>query len=638
MKKINFMLLLVFLTNYCSYAQDAKTDSLNAVIIESSNESVVDSLIELGIAKLNSDPKAALEIFAEAKKRSAKLKYINGLAHTYHQAGNAFYFSSDYVMALEEWKAAEGYYSELNDLSGVANMLSNSGAIFYNQNEPDQALGLYLKALAIAEKIADKKRIATIQQNIGALHTEMKAYDLALEAYLTALQLFKEVNYTEGIGLTSMNAGVIYSEKGMVNRAMELFLEAMEHLRSTSYFRGLLREIGKANIASGNFSKGILYLDSAYTYASDAEDNYETALSLNALANAYKDDNHINGAIQYFEESKKIALQIDKSNTALEKATAGLVQLYVSKNNFSEAYENQHLLQSVRDNKYNLQTEKKFSALLFNFELEKKEVEIELLAKDQELQAKELKRQRELRNGVTGGFLIVCIFAITVFVQRNKIKAGKEQSDELLLNILPEEVAAELKATGEAQAQLIEQVTVLFTDFKGFTQMSEKLTPKALVTDLHECFSAFDEICEKFGIEKIKTIGDAYMAAGGLPTPSKDHAEKVILAALEMRDFVEAGKQRKITNNLPYFEIRIGVHTGPVVAGIVGIKKFSYDIWGDTVNTASRMESSGEVGKVNISEATHALVKDQFDSEYRGEIEAKGKGKVKMFFVLVKDQ
>ena len=217
--------------------------------------------------------------------------------------------------------------------------------------------------------------------------------------------------------------------------------------------------------------------------------------------------------------------------------------------------------------------------------------------------------------------------------QRDEADKQRKRSDDLLLNILPEEVAEELKATGGAEAKLMDEVTVLFTDFKGFTALSEKLTPKELVRDLHECFTAFDNIMHKHGLEKIKTIGDAYMAAGGLPTPNKTHATDVVSAAIEIRNIINESKARKIANHQPFFEIRIGVHTGPVVAGIVGVKKFSYDIWGDTVNTASRMESSGEAGHVNISGTTYEMVKDKFSCIHRGKIQAKGKGDLEMYFV-----
>jgi class 3 adenylate cyclase len=190
-----------------------------------------------------------------------------------------------------------------------------------------------------------------------------------------------------------------------------------------------------------------------------------------------------------------------------------------------------------------------------------------------------------------------------------------------------------LKAKGSAEAKLIDEVTVLFTDFKGFTQLSEKLSPKELVAEINECSSAFDHIMQKHGVEKIKTIGDAYMAAGGLPTSNTTHANDVVLAALDIQQFMHDHKAKKEAAGELFFEIRIGVHTGPVVAGIVGVKKFAYDIWGDTVNTASRMESSGEVGKVNISGTTYELVKDKFNCKHRGKITAKGKGEIDMYFV-----
>jgi histidine kinase len=206
----------------------------------------------------------------------------------------------------------------------------------------------------------------------------------------------------------------------------------------------------------------------------------------------------------------------------------------------------------------------------------------------------------------------------------------KRKSEELLHNILPVETADELKRNGFAEARQYERVTVLFTDFKGFTELSTKLPPAELVREIDECFKAFDRIVGKHGIEKIKTIGDAYMAAGGLPVPNSTHAENAIRAALEIRDYMRDRIDRGIGSPLG---IRIGLHTGPVVAGIVGLKKFQYDIWGDTVNTAARMETSGEPGKVNVSLATYELTRDLFHFEARGELEAKGKGRVPMFFV-----
>ena len=207
------------------------------------------------------------------------------------------------------------------------------------------------------------------------------------------------------------------------------------------------------------------------------------------------------------------------------------------------------------------------------------------------------------------------------------------KSEQLLLNILPKEIAEELKATGTAKAVGFDLVTVMFTDFKNFTAMSELLNPQELVNEIDYCYRAFDNIITRHGIEKIKTIGDSYMCAGGLPRANSTHAFDTVKAALEIRDFMVAEKTKRQTAGKPFFEVRIGCNTGSIVAGIVGIKKFAYDIWGDTVNIASRMESSGEPGKVNISGSTFELIKDHFPCTYRGKIEAKNKGQIDMYFV-----
>jgi class 3 adenylate cyclase len=213
------------------------------------------------------------------------------------------------------------------------------------------------------------------------------------------------------------------------------------------------------------------------------------------------------------------------------------------------------------------------------------------------------------------------------------IQKEKQKSDELLLNILPAEVAEELKEKGHTTARAFENASILFSDIKGFTHVAENLTAKELVKEIDTYFSAFDRIMLKFGLEKIKTIGDAYIAAGGLPEGNLANASKVVEAAIAMQIVTaQFGKERAALGH-PFFELRIGIHTGPVVAGVVGIKKFQYDIWGDTVNMAARMEQSGVPGKINISQYTYDLIKNDFSCIHRGKVEAKNKGSVDMYFV-----
>ncbi|MCX6271856.1 MAG: adenylate/guanylate cyclase domain-containing protein [Bacteroidetes bacterium] len=258
------------------------------------------------------------------------------------------------------------------------------------------------------------------------------------------------------------------------------------------------------------------------------------------------------------------------------------------------------------------------------------EQQINLLNTEKQKQQQEVHRQKLIRNWISGLLALVFAFSAVFLIQHKRILKEKKRSEELLLNILPFETAKELKEKGKSDAKLFDEVTVMFTDFKGFTRISEKLSPGELVAEIDTCFSAFDDIITRHNIEKIKTIGDSYMCAGGLPVPNKTNAADIVNAALEIRDFM---LKRKSGMNNPGFEIRIGVHTGTVVAGIVGIIKFAYDIWGDTVNIASRMESSGEPGKVNISGATYELVKSRFTCTYRGKVQAKSKGEIDMYFI-----
>ncbi len=218
-------------------------------------------------------------------------------------------------------------------------------------------------------------------------------------------------------------------------------------------------------------------------------------------------------------------------------------------------------------------------------------------------------------------------------VSLNTVEVERAKSDKLLLNILPSVIAEELKESGKTEPLTIKRASVLFTDFKEFTSKAQHFSAEELVEELNVCYEQFDNICAHYGVEKIKTIGDSYMAAGGLPLPSADSVENTVRAALRMAAFIVERKRERERQGKPYFEMRTGIHTGPVVAGVVGKHKFQYDIWGDTVNLASRMESSGEVGRVNISGHTKALLGDRFGCIPRGEVNVKGLGLVEMYWV-----
>ncbi|MGB0386208.1 MAG: adenylate/guanylate cyclase domain-containing protein [Ardenticatenaceae bacterium] len=243
-------------------------------------------------------------------------------------------------------------------------------------------------------------------------------------------------------------------------------------------------------------------------------------------------------------------------------------------------------------------------------------------------------------SGLMMGLLLAALLGIVrradhiIITRTNQLDQARRKSDELLLNILPPNIAEELKQQGQVMPVHHECVTVMFTDFKNFTRIASQLTPQELVKELDFCFSHFDRIAQEFNIEKLKTIGDSYMCASGVPRPNKNHAINVVMAAFKIQTFMRDRKAQKLKANQPYWDIRIGIHSGPLVAGVIGDQKFSYDVWGDTVNTASRMESASEAGKINISHSTYELIKGLFQCQYRGKMPVKNKEPLHMYFVI----
>jgi adenylate cyclase len=672
-----FSLLCLFLS--ANVSAQAKKDSLLGIW---HNTSLPDTSRLLAVHKLvwnvylYTAPDSA-RFFAEGQLQLAEknglLKQIssayNNIGVTHHIQGdlkNAIHFYNLSLQADE--KRARERKSDFEALKGIASSHSNLAILYQQLGDVPFAMQSYFGALQILDSLEQmghivSLKIADVQNNIGLAQEAQGSTSDAMDWYLRSLKRYEQEPAGAALGNVLTNIGNA-TLRLAINAETTLLRDSLSEQGYSYYLRGLevRKQIddrrGEANalnnIASYTQQKGswaatavdrIALLREAENYyrqslliAEEVNDQLGMAYTRANLAENLIQQNRINEAIEYGESALDLGQEIGNVE-AIYRASDKLFKAYKKAGRAVEALNMHELYTQMSDSIRNEENTRSLMRKQYEYDYSKKEA---LLVAEQEkkdaIATVEIKRRKLQRNAFIAGFGMMLLLAIVFFSQRMRISREKDRSESLLLNILPAETAKELKEKGSSDAKLIDQVTVLFTDFKGFTTMSEKLSPKELVKDLHECFSAFDNICEKYGIEKIKTIGDAYMAAGGLPTPSNDHAEKIIRAAFEMREFVEAGKERKIANNLPFFEIRIGIHTGPVVAGIVGVKKFQYDIWGDTVNTASRMESSGEVGKVNVSDATYELVKDQFACEYRGEIEAKGKGKLGMYFVSVKNE
>lgn len=632
--RLSLSFLLMLLAVY-GYAQEREIDSLVRLLRSSKDDTVkVNNLIILSKKYFNSNPEEAIRIAGQANLLSDKLNFKRGKAISLKNIGIGYYMQGKYIETFEFWNKSMVAFNEIGDKQGVANILSNLGSVYFDQGDDTKALEYYLKSLKLSEEIGDKFRIATALGNVGNVYRNKKAtYDKALVYYLRALPLSEEVKDNNIIGSTLVGIGEIYFEEANYDSALYYYNRSLLAYEGTEAVPYSLNDIGKVYTMQGNFQAAISNHKKAYNIADKLSGKLDMIQSLYGLANAYEKNGEYAAAINSYLAAEKIANEIGSRGDELKGVYEGLSVSYSKKNDYINAFKYQTLLLNLKDTLYNVASDKKLANLQFDFDIQKKQGQIDLLTKDQELKEKEISRQKLVKNGFIGGFAVVFLFAGVFFSQRNKISKEKKRSDELLLNILPEETAEELKATGTAKAKSFEHVTVLFTDFKNFTLASEILTAEELVQEINHCFSEFDRIITKYDIEKIKTIGDAYMCAGGLPVANTTNAKDVVKAGLEMVDFIAKNKAERESKGQPFFELRLGIHTGPVVAGIVGIKKFAYDIWGDTVNTASRMESSGEVGRVNISGTTYELIKDEFECIHRGKIKAKNKGEIDMYFV-----
>jgi class 3 adenylate cyclase/Tfp pilus assembly protein PilF len=613
MKFLTIAILFLLLQTYSkTYSQQYKIDSLLNVNNTTRIDTIkITTLLSLTDLYSFQNPDSAILFAKRAKQLARKIHNLKYIAYASTELGWAYYVSGNYTSALDNFLEALKINEESKDWNNISTALGNIGSVYLNQKNFNKAREYYTRALTIDQKTENKKWMASDISNLGIVYMSEGKYEKAIELYTKALIINRQLKNKRDISMNLGNIGNVYFRLGedsanTVKQSDSLFgIAANYYLDAIKIDEELGRKLGIA-IKLGNL--GELY--SKTKKYSEAEKYLKRAITLSDSI----------GAVDIIDNWHK-----------------NLSELYEQTNNHVKALYHFKRFKAIKDSITNVETTQNSLRLEMKYEFEKIQTteKAEQVKKDA-IAESEKKTQQLILLFVFVGMIMVTGFAIFAVRQKNIIKKEKRRSDELLLNILPHETAEELKKTGCAKPKQFDMVTVLFTDFKGFTKIAEKMSADELVNELNLIFSAFDKIISKYPIEKIKTIGDSYMCAGGLPKANTSNPMDIIHAAIEIQEYMN--KHITISNNeTPSWQIRIGIHTGPVVAGVVGIKKFAYDIWGDTVNTASRMESSGEPGKVNISGSTYELIKNNIASNittiYRGEIEAKNKGKIKMYFV-----
>lgn len=599
-----FILFLVHILSSALFAQrNAKMDSIL-------NEKKTYSEIVIGINQMFS--KDVIEkILKEEENDNVRIKLINALCWKN--------FNSNPQKAMGYAKMQTELAEKINDKDALEAGYDNFGFLYKNFGEYDKSISYLLKSLTIKEEKKDSSGIAVCLNGIGGLYFNMENFPSALDYMFRTLQMDSLLHNDNNMPVHYGNIGNCYANMGQHDKALQYYLvaEHLSHELGQVSSSANLMNIGTVYVKKLQYVKAQEYLDRALTAAEKSKDVSDIISANIQLGDLYAQKKEFDKAIKYCSRALELSRQNNLKSANIE-ASRTLADIYSRMGNFQKAYEYHKQYSDVKDTVLNQESGKQIAEMQTKYETEKKEQQITLLNKDKELQDAQVNRQKIVIWSVAAGFFVVLLLSIFIFRERRK-------SEKLLLNILPAETARELKANGKATAKHYEQVTVMFTDFKGFTTIVEKLSAEELVNELDFLFRKFDEIISKYPIEKIKTIGDAYMCAGGLPTANSTNAKDIVNAALEIQEWM-------ISQNGKW-NLRIGIHTGAVTAGVVGDKKFAYDIWGDAVNTASRMESSGEAGKINISASTYEYIKSDFECEYRGKIPAKNKGEIGMYFV-----
>lgn len=647
------LLLLLFISVvWVSHLQAERNialcDSLYQIAMQHADDTLRLQNLMAAVSDISfNNPDTAFYYAQKLYELSMQQNFTRGIATALNLQG-IMLEQSDFSAAIAKYKQSLKVAQE-NNLNLLAASVYNNLSIVYSlMGEYSVSINYLLELLSLAESMNDTMRMAVALNNIGLRYHEMKSPDVALDYFRKAIDYNLKSHDTAKYATNLSNIGVAF-------QALELYDSAFFYLRKAIELHRQNHDLYKMQYSyqalvylyldKNEIDRASAALDTALGLAHEVNDQYGILNLMTAQGDLLNRKNKNKKALAVLLDAHRLAMEMNYRSILVD-VYKELSKAYRGVNDYKHAFEYNEKYIALRDSLQNI--EKSKSQMSVNaYVKEKSDKEIELFTKNIEIQKLQLQRQKQLRNLIIViGALILSLAMLLLhryrYVQRTRrqlesknrmITHERKRSDDLLLNILPSETAEELKNSGKSKARKYDQVTVLFTDFKGFVQMAGKMTPEELVDEIDYCYKHFDDIITQHHVEKIKTIGDSYMCAAGLPVANDTNPLDAVRAACAIRRFMEDYKQQRQAAGMTWFEARIGLHTGPVVAGIVGNRKFAYDIWGDTVNVASRMESGGEVGKINISHDTWLLVKDHFRCTPRGKIEVKNGISFEMYFV-----
>lgn len=540
---------------------------------------------------------------------------------------------------------------------GIASSYHNTAVNYFRLSNYNQALKYFLNALDINKSIGDKMQMARNLGNIGIIYSHQEKYEEAKTNYISIINIFKELNNKRGLAIAYGSLGNIFLYEKNYREAKNYFLNSLKLHEEINNLRGVITNLGNL----GRIYSYLEVFDSALTYTLRAKELSEQigdkdgiAVNLGNLGIFYKTI-----SILSKEELKKIGMGITDKNSLLKKSIElsheavklskelgsisylnqfynTLAESYALLGDFEKAYDYSVLYAKLSDSLSKMSNKEKL-------ELIEKQRELTIREKEIRIANLELENQKKLNYAFLGLIFFLILVAVLIYIglrmntKSKKIIAEEQRKSEVLLrNILPPPIAERLKAGTYPIADYHENASVVFIDIAEFTKMSSGMHPERIVGYLNDIFTKFDELCDKHGLEKIKTIGDCYLAASGIPYPNKKHAVAAAELALDAIDFTHEYK----TKDGISITFRIGIDCGPIVAGVIGKNKFIYDLWGDTVNTASRMEDYGIIGEIQVSErfkneieSSEGDISEKYRFEERGDIEMKGKGKMRTWLM-----